>query len=65
MLLTRAAQPVGKRLRRVTDCLVRLVETGAVEKSVAEELWRAIWAAGPGDEEPAPGDRRLVAGSSR
>src|SRR5215208_3789103 len=28
MLLTRADQPVGKRARRVTDCLVRLVETG-------------------------------------
>jgi hypothetical protein len=51
MLLVRADQPVGKQARRVTDCLARLVETGAVERSIAEELWRAIRAAGPDEEE--------------
>jgi hypothetical protein len=63
MLLTRGDQRVGRRARRVTDCLVRLVKTGALEKPVAEELWRAIWAAGPGGEEPAAEDQPLAAGS--
>jgi len=58
MLLTRAAQPVGKRPRRVTDCLVRLVETGAVEKPVAEELWRPGPGRGTGPGEAAT-SRRL------
>jgi hypothetical protein len=62
MLLSRADQPVGKRARCGTDCLVRLVENGAVEKSVAEELWRAILAAGPGGEELTREDEPLAAG---
>jgi hypothetical protein len=62
MLLTREDQPVGKRARSVTECLVRLVESGALERSVGEELWRAIWAAGPG-EHSAVGDSPLAAES--
>jgi hypothetical protein len=62
MLLTRADQPVGQRARRATDCLARLVETGGLERPVAERLWQAIWAAGPGGEEQAPEDQRLAAG---
>jgi hypothetical protein len=62
MLLTRADHPIGKRARRVTDCLVRLVETGAVERPVAEDLWRAILAAGPGGEEATAEHQPLAAG---
>jgi hypothetical protein len=62
MLLTRAGQPVGKQARSATDCLVRLVESGALARSVAEELWRAIWAAGPGEESAVEG-QSLAAGS--
>jgi len=52
MLLARADQPTGKRARHATECLVRMVETGAVKKSVAEESWGAIRAAGPREELP-------------
>ena len=61
MLLIRADEPIGKQARRVTECLARLVESGALERPIAEELWRAIRAAGPDEEEadePAFADTR-------
>jgi len=51
LLLTRADQPVGKQATQAGGCLVRLVETGALEKSAAEELWLVTWAAGPAEEQ--------------
>jgi len=47
LLLTPPDRPAGATNDRLARCLGGLVETGAIQTALADELWHAMRAAGP------------------